>query len=965
MLGALEIDVDGEPVTIDSPKERAVLEVLALHTPDVVSADALIAALWGEEPPASAPKTLQSHVSRLRAELPDGAIVTESAGYRLGCGRDAVDVHRFEDLARAGRQAHEGGDHQWAIELLDDARSLWRGAPLVDVADTPRSLGQRTRLDELRAAVVEDRVDAHLAAGLHREMVAELEALVAERPLDEGLWERLVLALYRCGRRADALAAVGRIRTQLREQLGIDPSPALADLELRVLDDDPDLAAVPESRSVAIPVPITAFVGRTRQLREVTKLLAEHRLVSLLGPGGVGKSRLAIEAARLEAPNHADGVWWVDMAEVDSPDGVTTALLSALRAAVPPGVPAERSLTSFLAGREVLLLIDNAERLTEAVGRVVIELLEAAQGVKVLLTSRAPLGLVGETRYVVPPMDSDDEGDDLVGSEAWRLFIDRWAERGAAPPLQDHDSVEEMCDLVDRLPLGIELAAAAAADAGLATALADLRSHHGLIDSTPGAPTATPGVHDRGGLVTVLASTVRMLTDGQRDLLSRLTVLRGSFDREAAGAVAGRPSWDADLQRLRDLALVSTLESTTGRRLRLLDTTAAYGREMASEETLGDAARRHAEHFRDLAVAAGSSMDGPDEQRAVDRAEADRRNHDAAIQWFLQHRPTEVLGFARALGRVWYLHDHMGSAAERLDRMLSAATAAGDPDVVEHGWALLRLGWPRFLSGDPGGAVAAMEEAEALLGPAGDELGLSQSLKGQGHMILLSTADADRALGLYRRSLDHARRSGEPVATGWVLVEAAQALILADRTDDEVLRMLEEAETILTGAGDHFGLSHLWMDRMLAAFAVHDLDAGREACERGLDEQRRCGNRMYEQVFHAGLGSRAVYLGDLATAGDELTTAVTMAHEDQNLVQLGIALQAMAVLAAARADHRRAARLWGAAGTLAPYWPLFDRRYRPLLAPAKDDLGTAWDAELAAGAALSPDDAVALALTET
>ena len=962
ILGPLEVEGDSGPVQIDSPKERALLETLALRCPDVVPTDALVLALWGEDPPATAAKSLQSHVSRLRSSLPEGAIVTEGEGYRLACRSEDVDAHRFEDLARAGHQALDGGQHQWAIELLDDALALWRSTPLADEADSPSRTGQLTRLAELRAAALEDRVDAHLAAGHHREMVAELEALLSERPLDEGLWARLVLSLYRSGRRADALAAVERVRTRLREELGIDPSPELVDLEHRVLDDDPDLLAVGEPRLGALPVPITAFVGREAELRTVRKLLAEHRMVSLLGPGGVGKSRLAIEVARGEADDTPDGVWWVDMAEVDSADGVASALVSALRVAVPPGMPPDRALAAYLSPRQVLLLVDNAERLTDAVGTVVVDLLTAAPGLRVLLTSRAPLGLVGEQRHTVPPMD-DARGDDPAGSESVRLFLDRWAERGPTPEAGDLEAVDAMCDLVDHLPLGIELAAAAAVDAGLEVALADVRSRHGLLDAPPGAHRGVPGVSDHGGLVAVLSSTVDLLTGAQRGLLCRLGTFRGTFDRDAVRAVAGSASWEPDLQRLRDLALVATVDAGPGgRRFRMLDTTAAFARGIAPDDDLLDAARRHAEHFRDLAVAAGPLMEGPREAATVDRLEPDRRNLDAAVEWHLEHRPVEVLAFARVLGRVWFLRDDMGSTARHLGAMIATATAAGDVDPAELGWAWLRLAWPRFLNGDFAGGLDAMHEAESLCREAGDELGLSQATKGQAHMLLLGAADTDRALALYRRSLSHARRSGQPMATAWVLVEAAQSLILADRTDDEVHRMLDEAQAILEEAGDHFGLSHLWMDRMMAAYAVGDLESASRACEAGIREQRRCGNRMYEQVLRTGLGAAAVHLGDLTTARTELAKAVTMAHEDQNLMQLGIALQGTAVLASAQGESRRSARLWGAAGTLCPYWPLFDRRYGPLLAPAREELGDTWEAEVAAGRALSPDRAVALAL---
>ncbi len=265
------------------------------------------------------------------------------------------------------------------------------------------------------------------------------------------------------------------------------------------------------------------------------------------------------------------------MADVRDGDGVVASLLKAMRIAVPPGVPAERVLASYLANRDALLLLDNSERLVEAVGSALVDLLAAAPGLRVLVTSRAPIGLVGEQRYVVPPMDAD--GDDTTDSEAVRLFLDRWADRGLTPEPDELRSIGAMCDLVDRLPLGIELAAAAAADSCVEVALSEIRLHHGLLDAAEGSLPAMRGVGDHGGLVAVLSSTTSLLTPAQRELLGRLGVFPDTFDRNAVEAVAGSPSWESDLLRLRDLALVSAQNSPAGRRLRLLDTTAAYARE--------------------------------------------------------------------------------------------------------------------------------------------------------------------------------------------------------------------------------------------------------------------------------------------------------------------------------------------------------------------------------------------------
>ena len=262
ILGLLEVREGGDVVSIDAPKERAILEVLAIRVGEVVQAGTLVEALWGEDAPQSALRSLQSHLSRLSGALPDGLISSSEQGYSLMLHRVDVDVHRFEQLLASGREALGAVDPRRAVPLLDDALQLWRGTPLVDLADGAFRIGQVTRLTELKATAEELRVEARLALGHHEELIGEIELLVAESPLRERRWAQLMMALHRSGRRADALAAYGRLRNVLREELGVSPSAPVRELDSQILFEDQalDVPISPPPRTV--PTPLTPFIGR-------------------------------------------------------------------------------------------------------------------------------------------------------------------------------------------------------------------------------------------------------------------------------------------------------------------------------------------------------------------------------------------------------------------------------------------------------------------------------------------------------------------------------------------------------------------------------------------------------------------------------------------------------------------------------------------------------------------------------
>ncbi len=962
ILGPLEVEGETGPLSVPTPKERAVLEVLALRGGDVVPTDVLIDALWGIDPPRSAAKSLQSHVSRLRRALPNGAIATEDNGYRLAVLPEDVDAHRFERLVSAGRQAADGGDPRRAIGLLDRGLDLWRGTPLTELADGSLRTGQTVRLEELHLAAAETRVDAHLALGHHEQVVPELEALVADHPLRERFWWQLMLALYRSDRRADALAAFQRLRVLLRDDLGIDPSSEVRGLESRIIREEPDLMLVFSGPPSSMPKPLSSFVGRVAQRREVDKLLREHRLVTLLGPGGVGKTRLAIAVGQDVLSRMDDGVWWVDATNAEGSGNVAVGLARVLGVAVPPGVTVTDSLRHYLAPRRLLVIVDNAERVAEDVGRWLVDLLEAAPDVTALVTSRVPLRVPGEQRYPVSPLELPD-GELGVDDEceSVRLFLDRLSERRqGAPDEPERAAVAALCGMADGLPLGIELLASRVGVLDTVE-LADLLEHRRselLADRVPGRD------ERHASLDIVLASTVALLEPPAQELFGRLSVFTGSFDRAAARAVAGSAAGDG-LEDLVDAALLQ-VSGASGviRRYRFLETTRAYATSQVDPSEARDAAARHAEHYRDLVRRAGTAMAGPDEQEWVDRLHLDDANIRTALRWWHEHEPVGVLAFANGIGRAWYVWNDLAETRDALDEMLTVAEqpeVEGDP--LDVAWLHARLCWPRFLSGDFAGGMAEAEEAIERFRELDDPTGLAISLGDRAQMTVFAEGDIDTALEFYRPAIQESRRSGSPETTAWILAESAQALIFADRVDEEVDEMLDQAQRALEAAGDLVGLAHVCMDRTLAAYAQGDPDAADAWARRGIAHSRAAGHAVYEQVLLLGLGVGAMHRGDQDRSRELFEQSARIAFDTHNLYQLGLPLQAMAARAALTDRPVDSARMWGAAGTLTPVWPLFRRRYYDeLMAPAREALGPRWDDEVAAGAALTVEEMLDLAL---
>ncbi|ACU70308.1 transcriptional regulator, winged helix family [Catenulispora acidiphila DSM 44928] len=436
ILGPLEIRVDGAPVALGGARLRTLMSRLALDAGRAVTVSALVDALWGDEPPEGAANALQSLISRVRKVLGDPALLASApGGYRLAIAPESVDAMRFESLSRSGREALRADDPSAARATLREALALWRGPALADVADAAFAVAPAARLDELRLAALTDRLDAELRLGHAAEALAELEALGAEHPLRENIAALHVRALYAVGRQADALAVYEQVRRALADQLGIDPSKDLAEVHLAVLRSDPALAppALEHAPRTNLKSRLTSFVGRDEEVTRIGKMLDASRLVTLVGPGGAGKTRLAGEAAQRVLERFPDGAWLAELAPVTDPGEVPQAVLSALgpresRMMSSNGSPAaaaallrsaEGHLIETLAEKRILLILDNCEHLVGAAAGLAETLLGHAPGLRVLATSREPLTIDGESLFPVPPLGLPDAEDfDEAGARA-------------------------------------------------------------------------------------------------------------------------------------------------------------------------------------------------------------------------------------------------------------------------------------------------------------------------------------------------------------------------------------------------------------------------------------------------------------------------------------------------------------------------------------------------------------------
>ncbi|WP_067833266.1 ATP-binding protein, partial [Actinomadura kijaniata] len=571
---------------------------------------------------------------------------------------------------------------------------------LADAAGLAFAEGPAARLEGLRWAALEERVDADLELGRHAELIPELEALAADDPLREPLRGRLIRALYAAGRQADALAEYASVKRELADALGVDPSPDLEALHLSVLRQDPALRAPrPPSPRVAgnLRPRLTSFVGREEDLTRVRKLLAGERLVTLVGPGGAGKTRLAREAGERARDDAADGVWFVGLAPVDDPAEVPSAVLSVLRprevALLSTGhgglVVGEAAdpldlLAGALADRAALLVLDNCEHLLDAAARLADRLLADCPDVRILATSREPLGITGEVLWPVGPLGLPPEAAgpaEAMASPAVRLLADRAAAvaPGFAVTGANVGHVVRACRSLDGMPLAIELAAARLRSMTPAQVAARLDDRFRLLRS--GSRTALPR-HQT--LRAVVDWSWDLLAAPERALWRRLAVFPGGATLEAAEHVCAGGVLDRDevldvLTALVDKSLVvlTDTDAPHGPRYRMLETIRAYGLERLAEADEEERVRlAHAGYFAALAEEAEPHLYRHEQLDWLARLADDRDNLHAALRWATARRNAPLaVRFCAALGWYWFLTGQFRESGEYVE----AALALPDP----------------------------------------------------------------------------------------------------------------------------------------------------------------------------------------------------------------------------------------------------------------------------------------------
>jgi predicted ATPase/DNA-binding SARP family transcriptional activator len=735
---------------LGGPKQRAMLAYLLLHANELVPRDRLVAAIWGEEPPATVTKIVQMYVAKLRTELAGttARIETRAPGYLLEIDQDELDVTRFERLARAGREALRSGAAEHALALLDEALMLWHGDALADLAYEPIAQGEAARLEQLRLEARIDQLEAALALG--ELPIADLEQLVREHPYEERLRAQLILALYRSGRQADALEAYRAARETLDNELGLKPTADLHELECKILQHDPSLELVEAAAPTVLPRPPTRIIGRADDLAAIHALLREEaQVVTLVGPGGVGKTRLALEVAA-ESTRH---VAFVDLSPLTGAEHVLPTVAFAL------GV----------------LLIDNCEHVLAAAPELA-AILVACPTLQLLATSRERLHIAAEVVYPVEP---------LAAEAAVALFIESAAR--VEPTFTPKNAVAEVCRRLDGLPLALELAAARVNVLTIEQILERLEQRLDLL---------TTGMRDAPARQKTLRATLEwsfeLLGIDEKRLFAGASVFSGSFSLHAAEAVCS-----ADVDLLASLVDKSLIRRRNDR-FAMLETIGEHATQRleASGETRL-MRRRHAEYYLGL-IEREDIRWTPAE--VAERFGADHANLHAALAWAIESAPELALRLAAMLWSSWSQRGMLAEGRRRLDDVLEktpdepslarAGTLAGAGSLAYYAGdyassrqlseaalnaaqgvdarlvvlALNTLGAAAVAVDDPEQARRHHEEAARVARSHGDTLGLAYSLSDLGCTVA-SLGRWEDALALFNESL--------PLRPGWPRQAAA------------------------------------------------------------------------------------------------------------------------------------------------------------------------------------------------
>ncbi len=938
-----------------APRQRRLLAALAARPNTVLSTDALADAVWGSQPPADLTGALHTLVSRLRAVLHERAegeagpqLVTQPPGYVLRVGRDDLDASAFEALVESGRNLL-AGDPAAAAEMLDRALALWRGRAFAEFADEEFARAEATRLEELRTGAIEDAIEARLAAGDLVDAVGRAESLAVEQPLRERPRAQLMRAYSRQGRPADALAVFAGYRTLLADELGLEPSTALQELQAAVLRGEP---AGP-STSVAVPPQVRqqseppsrdagnlarhvgrspAILGREDALHEVDRLVQPGALLTVVGPGGVGKTTLALCAAQRAAQRFPDGVWLCDLSALSRQANVPFLVTTTLDLAPREGMATTERLLEFLSDRCLLLVLDNCEHLLAAVAELATAVHHGCPRVGILATSRAPLDVQGEQLYplaplAVPPPDADPA--EVARAPAVRLFADRAAARGRELTVDETSAadVAEVCRRLDGLPLALELAANRTRSMSVADLAGRLSWRFRLLR---GGPVGGPGRHRT--LRAVVDWSYDLLDADQQRVFEVLSVFAGGFslaDAERLVCAVALPRGSAadpsslggpmDPERAAEIVLsladrsMLAVEPLAGG-YAMLETIRAYGRERLAQRPYAEQVRRvHADLYTDLVATSRGQLFGPQHYAAAELIRSRFDELRAAFGWAAEHDLELAANLVGSL--LPYLEQRMsaevGHWADRVLAMVEADSAA-DPltpvglaavqavaasaarfsGALDRARGLAERGLEGLAGGHDGGAE----------GDGGPTLVVDSGAPGGG-----STVSWAAATECYLR---------------YLMAEISQFAGRLDETQtltDEVMRVAAD-----------FGLDAYQqlaeMGRCLVtAYVGRPLEAAEQA--RGLRERAAAQGQLLVEAWSTYAHGECLLDVDPAAATPLLDAALARARELDDRYLLGVTLVSVASLRCRHGDpmeavpvFREAVEHWHRAGNWTHQW---------------------------------------------
>ncbi len=941
----LVVGDDGVPVALRSARQRLLLAVLTVGRGRILQSDELAESLWTDALPADPIGALQSQVSRLRRLLGPGSawIETVSPGYRFVCPSDRLDAANFERLLDDARDLEDVP--ATALQRLDAALSLWRGRAYQDLADRPSITPEATRLEELRADAAETRADMLLKLGRPVEAAYAVRPLLVDQPFRERPVALLMRALTLDGRHVEALREFDLFRRRLDDELGLEPSPALRAVEASVLRHD----ARTRPFVPTVGLPGNSFVGREAELAKVNWLLERGRLVTLTGPGGVGKTRIALHAAAGATHAYPDGIYVCELARVSDADAVAAAVSSTLHVEERANLSLVERVIEFLLVQRALLVIDNCEHVLSAVAELVTAVLSRTAHVDVLATSRERLGIDGEHRVPVGPLPTPPWDDPTAPSVV--LFIDR--ARAVRPDFSlasgDMAAVSELCRRVDGLPLAIELAAAQVVSSSPSEIL------DAITDRLGGLADARRTVQRHRTLDALFRWSYDLLAPAEQQAFERLSVFAGGCTAEMARAVAGADA--SNLMALVECSLVTArFEGST--RFSMLEPVREFAEtRLAARGDLHEARARFARWVVDFAENANAGLCGPDEVDWRAAFNEEFANLRAAHLWCLEHDPESCIRLAGSMYRfIWSgapseVSTWAGQAVSRFPEVSHPRLPAA--------YAAAALG--RSLRGDLAGARILAEKG--IANDAGDPVTTRFAWEALGD-IETWLGNFDGAMPLFDRAAELARRAGDDHQAAISLFDRAVCPAYCGRVD-EAIEACDALSSLVTAVKNPS--LDAWSDYIngevrLDRAPVQALTYLRQSAAAG----RRIGNRVIVGAAGLSVVSCEARVGDPNEALAQYGEIIDHWQRDGSWNMVWTTLRTLVELLTRLRRDADAARLYGAmeaSTTAAPLAGADAARIAEAVATVRGRLGDSrFEGFRTEGAALSDDEAVAYAL---